>query len=114
MGRAGAQDGRPGAAAGTAAPETAAPGTAAPGTAAPGTAMPGTVEAALREATGLLARAGIAEPRHEARLVIGHVLRVGPEVILGHPERAVAPAALRKIAALVAARARHQIGRAHG
>jgi release factor glutamine methyltransferase len=48
-----------------------------------------TVGEALRWGTELLARAGIAEPRREARLLLALALGVDPGTVLGYPERAL-------------------------
>ena len=42
---------------------------------------------ALAEATAVLARAGLPEPRREARLLVAQALAVGIEQIVGYPER---------------------------
>lgn len=55
-----------------------------------------------------LTEAGVAEPRLDARLLIGHALGGGPEIVLGFPERTVGPSEARRIAALVAERARRR------
>lgn len=55
-----------------------------------------------------LAEAGVAEPRMDARLLIGHALGGGPEIVLGFPERAPDPAEARRIAELVAERVRRR------
>ena len=65
-----------------------------------------TVGALLDTATARLAAAGIAEPRHEARLVLGLALGVEPAAMLGWPERAVATDPAATAEALIARRAR--------
>ena len=59
-------------------------------------------------AVARLAEAGVAEPRMDARLLIGHALGGGPEIVLGFPERMLGPAEVRRIAALVAERVRRR------
>lgn len=65
----------------------------------------GTVGEIFAAAVQRLSEAGVAEPRRDARLLIGHVLGGGPEIALGFPERAVGPAEARRIAALISLRA---------
>jgi release factor glutamine methyltransferase len=70
-----------------------------------GCVAPATVAAALATATRRLDAAGVPEPRRDARLLIGHALGERPEVVLGHPERAVPAHEAGRISALVALRA---------
>ena len=55
-----------------------------------------------------LCEAGVAAPRMDARLLIGHALGGGSEIVLGFPERMLGPAEVRRIAALVAERVRRR------
>jgi len=55
-----------------------------------------------------LAEAGVAEPRMDARLLIGHALGGGPEIVLGFAERMVSRAEVRRIEALVGERVRRR------
>lgn len=64
-----------------------------------------TVAAALRCGTELLARAGIAEPRREARLLLALALGLDPGIILGYPERVLDAAAQARIVPLFERRA---------
>jgi len=59
------------------------------------------VEAAARR----LAAAGIDEPRRDARLLVCRLLGGGPELLLGHPERALSADEAARIQAAVARRA---------
>lgn len=67
-----------------------------------------TVADALRQATAELAAAGIERPRHEARLLVGHVLGVGKEAILAHPDGAVDAAQLERLHGYARRRAAHE------
>jgi release factor glutamine methyltransferase len=64
-----------------------------------------TVGAALRWGAARLARAGIAEPRREARLLLALATGVEPGVILGYPERELDAAAQQLLVPLVERRA---------
>jgi release factor glutamine methyltransferase len=64
-----------------------------------------TIGRLLKDAVAHLAAAGIAEPRHEARLILGLALDIEPATVLGWPERAVEPALAAKAEALIARRA---------
>jgi len=64
-----------------------------------------TIAAALAEAARRLDEAGVAEPRRDARLLVGHALGAGPELVVGHPERGLSPGEAARVAALVALRA---------
>src|SRR5579864_970863 len=64
-----------------------------------------TIALALRCGTELLARAGIAEPRREARLLLALALGVDPGIILGYPERILDAVTQERIMALFARRA---------
>lgn len=64
-----------------------------------------TIADALEGARKILATAGIPNPRLEARLLAGHVLGTAVEMIMGYPERQVAPARKADLEALVARRA---------
>jgi release factor glutamine methyltransferase len=59
----------------------------------------------LAEAAARLAAAGIAEPRHEARLVLALVLGIEPATMLGWPERPVEPKLAAAAEALIIRRA---------
>ena len=48
---------------------------------------PFTLGAAVDHAGRVLAAAGVSVPRLEARLILAHVLGIGAEAIIGHPER---------------------------
>lgn len=70
---------------------------------------PGTTVAdALQRATAALAAAGIERPRHEARLLVGHILGVGKEAILAHPESAIDAAQLERLHGYARRRAAHE------
>lgn len=64
-----------------------------------------TVGAALAEAAGILARAGVDSPRLDARLLAAHVLGIEPGVVALYPERPVSPAQGAAFADAVARRA---------
>ncbi len=75
-----------------------------------------TLQTALRDAGVRLRDAGIATARLDANVLLGHVLGVGREVLLGYPERRLSDAESRTFAALVARRANrepvsHLVGR---
>src|SRR5689334_6322476 len=57
-------------------------------------------------AAARLDAAGIAEPRHEARLILGLALGIEPATVLGWPERPVEPKLADKAAALIERRAK--------
>ncbi|HLF58100.1 MAG TPA: peptide chain release factor N(5)-glutamine methyltransferase, partial [Alphaproteobacteria bacterium] len=52
-----------------------------------------------------LTAAGVPEPRRDARLLVGHALGGGSEIVLGFPERILTDDEAERIAALVALRA---------
>jgi release factor glutamine methyltransferase len=64
-----------------------------------------TVASSLAEAAGLLAAAGIEEPRREARLLLAAVLTVDTAIILGHPDRVLGRSERTRFAGLLARRA---------
>ncbi len=66
------------------------------------------VAEALHRAAATLGAAGVARPRLDARLLLAHVLRIGPEGVIAEPERPVDPAALKRLARLTARRARRE------
>ncbi len=55
-----------------------------------------------------LAAAGIAGPRHEARLLVGHATALGAEQLLAHPDRTIDTPGLRRLRGLVRRRASRQ------
>jgi release factor glutamine methyltransferase len=63
-----------------------------------------TIATAIEHATRRLARAGVLNPRQDARLLIAHALGAGVEVLLGYPERELSGEQIREIAALVGER----------
>ena len=65
-----------------------------------------TIGRLLAAAATRLAAAGIAEPRHEARLILALALGIEPATVLGWPERPVEPKLAASADALVARRAR--------
>ncbi len=69
---------------------------------------PDTVGAAFSSASRRLARAGIAEARLDARVLIGHALGAGGAAVLGRPRRGLTADERRRLAALVARRARRE------
>ena len=64
-----------------------------------------TFAAVLRDAARRLGAAGIAQPRLDARVLLGHVLGVGAETMVGYPERLVTAAQRAEFGRLVARRA---------
>jgi release factor glutamine methyltransferase len=64
-----------------------------------------TVAWSLAEATGLLASAGIEEPRREARLLLAAALAVDAAIILAHPDRVLERCERTRFAGLLARRA---------
>lgn len=64
-----------------------------------------TLAEAVRQASGRLAAAGIAEARRDAGLLICRLLGGGPELLLSRPERELSGAECRRIEAAVARRA---------
>ena len=64
-----------------------------------------TIGQLLDRSAARLAAAGIAEPRHEARLILALALGIEPATVLGWPERAVQPALAAAAEALIARRA---------
>ncbi len=69
---------------------------------------PHTVEAAFSAAARRLARAGIAGARLDARVLVGHALGTGGAVVPGRPRRGLTADERRRLAALVARRARRE------
>ncbi len=69
---------------------------------------PHTVEAAFSAAARRLARAGIAGARLDARVLVGHALGTGGAAVLGRPRRGLTADERRRLAALVARRARRE------
>ena len=65
----------------------------------------GTIGGAVDAAAQAFAAAGVATPRREAQVLVGHALGVGREVLLGHPERPLADSERAALDALVARRA---------
>lgn len=57
------------------------------------------------EAARRLESAGVPGARRDARLVVGHALSLGPETVLGRPERMVSAAEAAAVLSLVARRA---------
>jgi release factor glutamine methyltransferase len=66
------------------------------------------IATAVAAATGILAGAGIPEPRREARLILGLALDIDPAVALGYPERLIDEAARARFERLIARRAEHE------
>ncbi|HEX3969977.1 MAG TPA: peptide chain release factor N(5)-glutamine methyltransferase [Stellaceae bacterium] len=64
-----------------------------------------TIGRLLERSTARLTAASIAEPRHEARLVLALALGVDPATVLGWPERTVEPALAAKAEGFIARRA---------
>ena len=64
-----------------------------------------TLGEAVSDAAALLDAAGVADARRDARLLLGHALGVGREVVLGHPERPLDAGGEARFGALVARRA---------
>lgn len=71
----------------------------------PSARLPATIGAAIAAAAARLAASGIAEPRREARLILGLVLSVDPGELLAWPERALDGAAQAQFEALILRRA---------
>lgn len=67
-----------------------------------------TVAAALDDARRRLRAAGIEDAGHEARLLLGHAAGLDAAAIIGHPERHLAPEAMRAMAGAVSERARRR------
>ena len=63
-----------------------------------------TIGRLLAEATVRLNQAGIAEPRHEARLILALALGIEPATVLGWPERPVEPKLAAAAEVLIARR----------
>lgn len=72
------------------------------------TAPPPTVGEAVSDAARRLADAGIENARLDARLLIGHALGVGPEAVMGYPERTMDRGARGRLADLLARRAERE------
>jgi release factor glutamine methyltransferase len=68
----------------------------------------GTIGAAIAAAAARLAACGIAEPRREARLILGLALEIDPTVLLAWPERRLDDVGRARFEALVARRAAHE------
>ncbi len=66
------------------------------------------VAEALHRAAATLGAAGVARPRLDARLLLAHVLEIGPEGVLASPERPVDRDSLKRLAGLTARRARRE------
>ena len=64
-----------------------------------------TLAEAVAQASGRLAEAGIEDPRRDARVLICRLLGGGPELLLGHGERALSDDERERIDAAVARRA---------
>ncbi len=67
-----------------------------------------TIGVSVAAAAARLRTAGIPDARREARLLLAHALGVGPETVLGHPERAVDPGTAVHFDALVHRRIRRE------
>jgi release factor glutamine methyltransferase len=67
-----------------------------------------TVSAALAEIAQRLRQAGIESPRREARLLVGHVLGIGPEAIIAGPERSLTVAESDRLAESAGRRVRRE------
>lgn len=67
-----------------------------------------TVAEALKDAARRLAAVGIAEAPRESRLLVGHVLAAGPEILAGDPARALRRDEAARLAELVRRRARRE------
>ena len=67
-----------------------------------------TVDAWLAQAAGLLAGAGLEEPRFEARLLLGHAAGWSAEAVLGHGAEALPEEVGRRADALVERRRRRE------
>jgi len=68
----------------------------------------GTIGDAITAAAARLAACGIAEPRREARLILGLALDIDPAGLLAWPERSLDEVARARFDALVARRAGHE------
>ncbi len=74
-----------------------------------------TLGSLVADATMALGRAGIEQPRREARLLIAAAIGSGPETVLGYPERPLSGSEKRMAEALVARRcAREPLSRILG
>ena len=67
-----------------------------------------TLGEAVSTGAARLADAGIDSPRQEARLLLALAAELDPAIVLGYPERVLAPAACERFAALLARRALHE------
>ena len=67
-----------------------------------------TVAGALDDARRRLLAAGIEDANREARLLLGHAAGLDPAVIIGYPERRLAPEAIRAMSEAVSDRARRR------
>lgn len=70
--------------------------------------MTQTVSTALAEVAGRLRQAGVDSPRREARLLVEHVLGIGPEGIIAGPERSLTAAEYDRLADFAGRRARRE------
>ena len=66
------------------------------------------IGAALDAVALTLGRAGVPEPRREARILLGHALGVGRDILFGHPERTLTGRQHDALAGLVARRSGHE------
>jgi len=66
------------------------------------------VEEALRRASGLLAQGGIEAPRHEARILLGHVMGMSREALLIQHRQTLAAPYLAALTVLARRRADHE------
>ena len=62
----------------------------------------------LARASGILAEFGVEDPRHEARLLLGHALNTPEERFYGREDMSLGPAPLSRFHALVARRRRRE------
>lgn len=62
------------------------------------------IGAALDAVALTLGQAGVPEPRREARILLGHALGVGRDILFGHPERTLTGRQHHALAGLVARR----------
>jgi release factor glutamine methyltransferase len=73
-----------------------------------GEGNPLTLGALVAEATATLSRAGIAEPRRDARLLVAAALGLDPATLFGWPERPCDPDSAAQARGFVARRAAHE------
>lgn len=69
---------------------------------------PGTIRGAVDGARSRLSEAGVDVPRLEARLLVGHVLGVGAEVLVGDPQRPLTGDQRSRLDGLLARRVRRE------